>query len=877
MRKRFMYRTASFMLAILCAFVSMPTSGLSGILTVYAEETTEEPTQEVDDVYFDAVNGVSYYYYGYSDGTAKIYNVTFNSGAVLDFPVTVNTYTVTQIALPEIGTYDSRANVSVLTLPDNITYIEDESFQYFDIGTLNYNTNAENGAYITGSIFNESTISNLTFGENVEFIDDWTFDKATFLFSELTVSAKTIGIAAFRGVWSETNPGILTLADSVEIFDYNAFASNYFATVNYNCSATSDQMSGEYGIFLNSTINALNIGENVSKIGRYMFYETYLPFTEFTLNVPSIEKGAFAKCWKDGRACNLTLTENVTYMEDTAFMLNDFTSVNYNCNATTNGEYGMSGMFYHSNIDSLLIASTVTTIPNFAFNEAYLNFNTLTLDVEHIGIRAFSYLWAEQEAGTLTLTERVNYICPTAFGYGNYAKVNYNANADGETSYDSESIFYTSNIADLEIGSNVTKLPGWLFYKTVFDCSEITVNVETIGEYAFAYLWNGAEAGILNLGERVSYIYPSAFSYGNYEIVNYKANAEGESTYDTQGIFYKASIENINISETVTTLPDFVFYNSYFGCDELTINIESIGKHAFTYLWSGDTAGTLTLGERVSYIYPSAFSRGNFAKVNYNANAEGESDINTEAIFYYATINNLEISENVTKLPDFLFYYATFGFQELAVNVETIGDYAFGYVWSNTNRGQLTLGEKVTTVGMRTFCNLVLDKLTYNANATLDTGGSYVVYAPFDDSVIYTLEFGDSAELIGYYMFRDCSIRDTEVELNAKQIYSYAFYNSWTSTYPVNLTIGEDVEVINTNTFGKNYINHLQYNAKNAAPTTTASTSNSPFNGATLSSLGIGEQVERINDFTFYNIKLTQEDLVIPDSGCPSSSREHSR
>lgn len=141
MRKKIFHRIAAFGLALLCAFASVPTNGLSGMLTVYAEETTdeitEEPTQVADDVYFDATNGVSYYYYGYSDGTAKIYNVTFNSGAVLDFPSTVNTYTVTEIALSEIASSSNRANVSVLTIPETVTYIYGYSFRFFDIGTLN--------------------------------------------------------------------------------------------------------------------------------------------------------------------------------------------------------------------------------------------------------------------------------------------------------------------------------------------------------------------------------------------------------------------------------------------------------------------------------------------------------------------------------------------------------------------------------------------------------------------------------------------------------------------------------------------------------------------------------------------------------------------
>lgn len=113
MKRKLIYRLASLGLAISCALVSIPAEGLSGVLTVYAEEATEpvepmeeatetvesteetteivepieettetveplveteEPTQEVDDVYFDAANGVSHEccgVFGYDDTTLR--------------------------------------------------------------------------------------------------------------------------------------------------------------------------------------------------------------------------------------------------------------------------------------------------------------------------------------------------------------------------------------------------------------------------------------------------------------------------------------------------------------------------------------------------------------------------------------------------------------------------------------------------------------------------------------------------------------------------------------------------------------------------------------------------------------------------------------
>ena len=881
MKRKLIYRLASLGLAISCAFVSIPIEGLSGVLTVYAEEVTEpvepmeettemveplaeteEPTQEVDDVYLDETNGVSYYYYGYSDGTATIYNMTFSNGAILEFPTTINSYAVTKISGSSIASATNRLEVSAMTIPESITYIGESIFTYLDIGTLFYNTNATNSGYAMGEIFVNSTISNLVIGNNVEYIDTWTFDGAKFLFDELTVSVKTIGKHAFCGVWDENNPGTLTITDMVETIQINAFALNHFATVNYNGVAATDAWSNQQGAFYHSYISALNLGETATHIGAYMFAGAYASFSELTVDVPSIGEKAFAEMWQGEQKAILTLTENVTYIEDGAFMLNNFATVNYNCNAETKEEYGMAGMFYHSNIDNLVIASNVTTIPHYTFNESYFNFNTFTIDVERIGKRAFGYLWAEQEAGTLTLTENVKYIYPTAFGYGNYVKVNYNADADGESGYDTESIFYKSNIGDLAIGSNVTKLPAWTFYKSVFGCNEVTVNVETIGEYAFGHMWADKTAGRLNIGERGSYIYPSAFAYGNFEVVNYKANADGESSYNTEAIFYQANVGELNIDETVTKLPGWLFYYTYFGCDEITVNVETIGEKAFGFIWSTSEAGTLNLGDRVSYIYPGAFSNGNYKVVNYNANADGQSKNSSDSIFGSSKIAELNIGDNVTKVPNYLFYKAVFMFQELTVDIENIGACAFGYAWTNDYPARLTIGSRVGQVKEQAFVSNVIEDLNYNANATVEASS----YGPFYLSTISSLDIGENVELIGKALFYNSNILDTDITVNAKTIESNAFANAWKSGNPVNLTIGEKAEIINSRAFASNYINKLQYNAKNAAPTTSASGYNGAFNGDTITELALGDTVEKIQAYTFYGIKLTQEDLKIPNS-----------
>ena len=202
-------------------------------------------------------------------------------------------------------------------------------------------------------------------------------------------------------------------------------------------------------------------------------------------------------------------------------------------------------------------------------------------------------------------------------------------------------------------------------------------------------------------------------------------------------------------------------------------------------------------------------------------------------------------------------------FQELTVDIENIGACAFGYVWTNDYPARLTIGSRVGQIKEQAFVSNVIEDLKYNASATVVTSSSY---GSFYLCTISSLDIGENVELIGKALFYNSNILDTDVTVNAKTIESNAFANAWKSGSPVNLTIGENVEILNSRAFASNYINKLQYNAKKAAPTTSASGYNGAFNGDTITELALGDTVEKIQAYTFYGIKLTQEDLKIPDS-----------
>lgn len=121
-----------------------------------------------------------------------------------------------------------------------------------------------------------------------------------------------------------------------------------------------------------------------------------------------------------------------------------------------------------------------------------------------------------------------------------------------------------------------------------------------------ACLSYGAELDSLTIPDTVTYVGEGAFSGVKIGALYYNAVEASTTENFSTAPFASAEIHELHIGENVTEIPDFMFSNAYLTQDEIDLKVSRIGRGAF---YNGITVKNLVIGENVSYIGASAFSR----------------------------------------------------------------------------------------------------------------------------------------------------------------------------------------------------------------------------------------------------------------------------
>lgn len=100
------------------------------------------------------------------------------------------------------------------------------------------------------------------------------------MFDELKISVPSIGANCFYNVWcpydNDSPKGKLTLTDKVTELGANAFAENELAELQFESNAVTGAYNFVTGVFYESDIYKLSIGENVTMIQPYLFSNSEL-------------------------------------------------------------------------------------------------------------------------------------------------------------------------------------------------------------------------------------------------------------------------------------------------------------------------------------------------------------------------------------------------------------------------------------------------------------------------------------------------------------------------------------------------------------------------------------------------------------------------
>lgn len=321
---------------------------------------------------------------------------------------------------------------------------------------------------------------------------------------------------------------------------------------------------------------------------------------------------------------SVTIPETVTYMNASMFERRWIGELHYNAEeATTGAKYG-GGVFSWATIKELYIGENVRRIPDYLFDSAYITRDELTLNVEYIGVQAFSY---NKNITTVTIGESVKEIGARAFEDNTIASINYNAaNATLKGSEGLASgVFSSVAVSAITIGETVTAIPSSLFSEIEYtaDTIDFPECLTSIGSYAF--YGSKVNLGELTISETMTSIGQEAFSGCKIGKLNYNAvdaQLDGVSNLNCHRTsFFETGVGELQIGECVKRLPNCLFYSLRLTQDTLVIpdSVTDIGEYVLSrsngYNVDKTSIGTLEIGENVTHIGRAAFGNLTYGKV----------------------------------------------------------------------------------------------------------------------------------------------------------------------------------------------------------------------------------------------------------------------
>lgn len=573
--------------------------------------------------------------------------------------------------------------------------------------------------------FHKAELGELIIGENVNVIAELFFKNASLSMERLELHVQELGAYAFSG----TNISFGTLVIGSEV---QTFAESYYSTAinhyyeqfsaikvenlvyeapNVELSYTQEKgtITTVYGMFRQAEIGTLTIRENVEGIPEYLFDSAKMSLEELYINAKEIGASAFSGA--DIFIGTLTIGEDVEIFEEsyysttTSHEYNQFaaatigkvcyeaktTEVSHVVGASSSGI--VYGMFRLAKIGALTIGEHVENLPEYLFDSSKMSLEKLYLNVKEIGANAF--FGADISIGTLTIGEDVevfaeSYYSTTIsheykqFGRTSIDTVCYNAKiadlshiAGKNSVFYIYGIFYQSQIGNVVIGECVEVIPEYLFDEAEMDLESLTLNVKEIGANAFS--GSAISIGALIIGENVEIFSESYFSTtSSHDYMQFAYTQIGtlrflpgalvltnevasmSSTSNVKSPFMRSEITILELSENVTSIPNYIFQDAEMTLDNLTIMAESVGASAFysSYI----SIGELIITENVSAFVTDlsgkslAFAYNTIDKVFYNATAAGMDapKTGTYGLFRSADITTFSAGENVTFLDNYL-------------------------------------------------------------------------------------------------------------------------------------------------------------------------------------------------------------------------------
>ena len=721
---------------------------------------------------------------------------------------------------------------------------------YFDINvTTREATLINSGSYGTysGTINIPETFvgaKNLTY--TVTAIGDNAFRNCPNLTAvSIPVTVETIGAYAFYGCSGLTELAIPNLVEDIGAYAfYNCsnltamalppFLTTIKAYTFYGCSKLtsvtipSNLTAIESNAFYGCTkLPRMTLPQKLTAIGEQSFYGcTSLATVSMSNALTSIGSEAFRGCTS---LTAITLPDVLTTIGSSAFYgTTSLQSVTIPASLTSLGSDAFSGSgvqaltyasgcttafrTYATGLTSVTMASTITTIPDYAFyNCSQLSTATIPSKVKTIGANAF---YGCSKLTKATIPAATTSIGENAFAGSGLTTLTYANNTKNALRT------YATQLTKVTLPTSLKSIADNCFYNcTKLATIALPEGLETIGANAFQ---SCSALTALTVPSSLTAIGADAFAGTNIQTLVY---AQGCTTALRT---YATTLSSVSIPNTLAHFAPNVFA----GCNSL-VNIHIADLEMWNYIFSQENSNPLPVAHRI-------YLNGNQLTA---LNADFGCEVSRYAFAQCLGLKQVNITNSITAIEDYAFMQCP-DLEAVAMGsgTERIGMNAFQ---GCTSLSAVRLGKGLKTIGKNAFdgCS-ELNSLLMGDNvqkidegafrgcyklvkaqlpATLTTLGASAFrdcyelqeviipagvatipdYAFYECRKMETLEIGEAVTSIGNYAFYGCkSLHILNVPNATKTVGDYAFNNCETIRYTY---LGTGITSIGSYAFANNY------------------------------------------------------------------------
>ena len=402
---------------------------------------------------------------------------------------------------------------------------------------------------------------------------------------------------------------------------------------------------------------------------------------------------------------------------------------------------------------------------------------------------------------------------------------------DSVTTIGSSAFYNCSGLTSVTIGNSVQSIGNNAFQ----ECASLTTldfNAVSCSNFSSSAIYRpfyGLNISTINIGDSVQRI-PAYFAYGLTELTHITI---GYSVTEIGNYAFQGCTSLATLNYNAVSCSDFYYYDQYrpfYNLNISTINIGDSVKRIPAYFAYGLTQlSSITIGKSVTEIGTYAFYGGSGITdlVWYAKNCSYNGDMTTSNIIH------VTIGDEVETIPDNFANGSKITELTIPHSVTSFGNYAFNNCSGLS--GNLTIPDSVISIGSYAFYNcsgLSGDLIIPNTITTISNSVFYGCYG------LTSVVIPDSVTTIG----------------------SSAFYNCSGLT---SVTIGNSVQSIGNYAFqGCMSLATLDFNAVSCS-NFSSTASYRPFNNLNISTINIGDSVQRIPAYFAYGLTAVTH-ITIP-------------